>query len=333
MIRFPQKPILVIIASLFLQACVFVYVPDIYPRKTELGEVEVQEPEGWFVGDKVLIVDISGFLTSVDSGGLFGRSENMIDVIKEVLRKAEEDRFIKAVILRIDTPGGDVTTSNILYKEIKDFKERSGKAVIAEMMGMATSGGYYVAMAADRVYAHPTTITGNIGVVSIFPRLEGLASKIGVDVRVIKSADKKDMGSMWRQFSPEEREIFQSLINDYYQQFLDVISENRKGLNREEIRRLADGRVYTARQALHAGLIDGIAYLPEAIKFARQQAGIQDSSVVMYKRAREYKENIYSLSPYIPPQTKMKTQIGLFNLDTSGLLFQTGPRFLYLWMP
>jgi protease-4 len=285
------------------------------------------------VNDKILLVDVSGFISSYESRGLLGSSKNAVDEMKEILKKAEEDPNIRALILRINTPGGEVTASDILYHEIKNFKEKTGKSVIAEMMGLATSGGYYVAMAADKVYAHPTSLTGNIGVVSIFPRLEDLSAKVGIDIRVIKSGDKKDIGSMWREFTSEERTILQSLIDEYYNQFLDRIVENRKNLDRTKIRELADGRVYTARQALEAGLIDGIAYLPDAIKKAQEEVGISDSSVIMYKRPHEYKENIYSATGVPIPQASGNTQIGLINVDAAGFSFDTGPQFMYLWLP
>jgi protease-4 len=254
--------------------------------------------------------------------------------MKEILKKAEEDAYIKAVILRINTPGGEVTASDILHREIKEFKKKTGKPIIAVMMNISTSGGYYVAMAADKVYALPTTLTGNIGVIYILPKLEGLATKIGIEVRVIKSADKKDMSSPWRDFSPQEREILQSLINNYFEQFLQIVAENRANLTMEKIRTLADGRIYSAQQALEAGLIDGITTLPEAIQLARQSAGIADSRVVMYNRPQDVKENIYSSSSSNhTPSAAGDTQVGLINLNANGFKFNPAPRFMYLWMP
>lgn len=322
-----------IVLLLMVQGCAVVVFPSLYPRKGSLQEIEVESPEGWFVKDKILMVDVSGFLSSRESKGLFGSSRNVVDEMKEILRKAENDPKIRCLILRINTPGGEVTSSDILYHELMNFKQKTGKPIIAEMMGLATSGGYYVAMAADKVYAHPTSLTGNIGVVSIFPRLEELGYKVGIDIRVIKSGDKKDIGSMWREFTKEERSILQSLIDEYYGQFLDKVAENRKNLDRAKITELADGRVYTARQALEAGLIDGIAYLPEAIEKAQMEAGISDSSVIMYKRSHEYKENIYSTSANPVPSVSANTQIGLINVDAPGFSLDTGPQFLYLWLP
>jgi len=316
-----------------MQGCAVIIMPSFYPRKDKLVEVDIQKPEGWFVSEKVLVVDITGILTSSDRGGIFGSSENMVDEIKEVLKKAEMDPSIKSLVLRINSPGGDVTSSDILYNELKEFRKNTGKIVIAEIMGLAASGGYYISLAADKIYAHPTSLTGNIGVIATFPKLENLTSKIGIDFRVIKSGDKKDIGSLWRDFSSEEREILQSVIDEYYERFLSIVKESRKGLDQNSLRTLADGRIFTAGQALDAKLIDGIAYLPEAIKHARTEAGISDSRVVMYKRSNQYKENIYSTSDISTPSGSAQTQIGLINVNTKGGILSPGPQFLYLWIP
>ena len=326
--------LLLMCLSFFLfQGCAVIVAPILYPRKGKIEEILIQEAEGWFVKDKALLVDISGILTSSKNGGLFGSSENVVDTLKEVLKKAEEDPYVKALVLRINSPGGDVTSSDIIYKELKEFRAKTGKIVVAEHMGLATSGAYYISMAADKVYAHPTTLTGNIGVIATFPKLKDLSTKIGIDVRVIKSGDKKDIGSLWRDFSPEEREILESVINEYYERFVTIVAENRKNLDREKVRALADGRIYTAGQALDLGLIDGIAYLSEAIDKARQEAGITDSKVVMYTRPHELKENIYSSSMIPDPASSRQTQIGLVNVNTRGGLLDPGPQFLYLWLP
>ena len=323
---------LILLLFIFIQGCVIVS-PRLYPRKDRLEEIDIQEPEGWFVKDKVLVVDITGILSSGDSGGIFGSSGNMVDELKEVLKKAEQDSYIKSLVLRIDSPGGDVTSSDIIYRELREFRVRTGKILIAEIMGMAASGAYYISLAADKIYAHPTSLTGNIGVIATFPKLEELTSKIGVSIRVIKSGDKKDIGSLWREFSPEEREILQSVINEYFERFLNIVKEGRKGLDQNALKTLSDGRIFTATQALDAKLIDGIAYLPEAIRHARMEAGISDSRVVMYKRPDEYKENIYSTSGIAAPSSAGQTQIGLINVNTKGGIISPGPQFLYLWLP
>jgi len=323
-----------LLVSMVFQGCAIVVSPSFHEQKGKLREVTVEDAKGWFVLNKVLLVDLSGVLSSSESGGLFGSTKNDIEEMKEILKKAEEDSYIKAVILRINTPGGEVTASDILYREIKEFKKKTGKPVIAVMMDISTSGGYYVAMAADKVYSVSTSLTGNIGVIYILPKLEGLASKIGIEMRVIKSADKKDMSSPWRDFSPQEREILQSLINNYFEQFLKIVAENRKNLTMEKIRTLADGRIFSAQQALDAGLIDGITTLPDAIQLARKSAGISDSRVVMYNRPQDVKENIYSSSSsdHIP-SAKGDTQGGVINLNANGFMLNPAPRFMYLWMP
>jgi protease IV len=324
--------LILITAAILLQSCAIVVFPGLRSRKSNFEEIEVKEARGWFTINKVLLVDISGILTSEGHSGLLGSKINNVDELKEILKKAEKDPSIKALVLRINSPGGGITASDIMYHELMEFKKSTGKIIIAEMMGVAASGGYYISMATDKVLAHPTTVTGSIGVISIFPKIEDLANKIGVNMRVIKSGSKKDIGSLWRDFDPEEREILQSLIDEYYEKFLDIIALNRTNLERDKIRELADGRIFTAKQALDSGLIDGIAYLDDAINMAMQDAGVKDASVVMYKRSMDYRENIYSMGDFTGKASN-DTQIGLINLNLEGLSPYSGPRFMYLWLP
>lgn len=319
--------------ALLLQGCAIVISPSLHSRKGRLRETMVQDAERFFTFDKILIMDLSGVISGEDSRSLFGSSKNSPEEIKEILNIVEKDPAIRAILLRIDSPGGDITPTDTIYQEIMEFKKKTKKPVIAIMTGVAASGGFYISMAADRIYAQPTTLVGNIGVIAVYPKLEGLTQKIGVDMRVIKSCDKKDIGSMWRDFSPEESEILQNITAEYYEKFLDIVASGRENLNREKIRALADGRIYTAKQALEAGLIDGIVTLPEAINLAKASAGIRDASVVMYQRPGEYKENIYSQSSSLSNDMGNKTQIGLINLDAQGLNFNPAPRFMYLWLP
>ena len=319
--------------SLLLHGCAIVVSPSLHGRKGRLRETMVQEAEGFWVFDKVLIMDLSGVISGEDSRSLFSSSKNSPEEIKEILKIVEKDPYIRAVLLRIDSPGGDITPTDVIYEELLEFKRKTKKPVIAILSGVAASGGFYISMAADLVYAQPTTLVGNIGVIAVYPKLEGLTQKIGVDMRVIKSCDKKDIGSMWRDFSAEEREILQNITTEYYEKFLDVVAAGRGNLSKEKIRALADGRIYTAKQAHEAGLIDGIAMLPDAIKLAQASAGIRDARVVMYQRPGEHKENIYSQSSALSADIGNKTQIGLINLDAQGLSINPAPRFMYLWLP
>lgn len=161
-------------------------------------------------------------------------------------------------------------------------------------MDLGASGGYYVAASADRIIAHPTTVTGSIGVIMLNLSVEGLLQKIGITDTSIKTGEYKDMGSPLKTMTEEERRIFQGIMDSLYERFLTAITENRKELPLEKLRSLADGRIYTAQQALENGLIDQIGYLDEAISLAKQESGLTGARVVIYHRPGVYKNNIYS---------------------------------------
>lgn len=280
--------------------------------------------------DKVLLLDISGVITDEEERGLMGIRDrvNLTARVKEELELASKDKDIKAVVLRINSPGGAVTTCDIIAHEVAAFKKKSAvKApVVAALMDMAASGGYYIAASADRIVAHPTTITGSIGVVIYSVNAGGLMEKIGIADQTMKSGDKKDMLSPLRPMTADERRILQSGIDEMYGRFLDVILETRKEhFTMERLREIADGRVYTARQALDLKLIDSIGYLDDAIETAKGLAGIKDATVVTYAPQSSYKNNIYSVDAQ--PQASPLSILG------PGFFGRAGLRLMYLWVP
>lgn len=279
--------------------------------------------------DKILLIDISGIISEKGQRGITGGKieSGMVERIKEQLNKAEKDKRIKAIILRLNTPGGTVTASDIIYHELLEFKKRRNIKIIAAMMGISTSGGYYIAMAADKIVAHPTTITGSLGVIALKVNLKGLFDKIGIENETIKSGDKKDIASPFRPFSPEEKKIFQEIIDSLFQRFVEVINTGRKKLSLEEIRKIADGRIYTAQQALNLKLIDQIGYLEQAIDLAKKEAGLKKAKVITYFRPNHYKENIYSS---IYPGTNPNIN-NILNMASFG--DRMGTKFMYLWLP
>jgi len=275
---------------------------------------------------KVLMIDIDGVISTEINTSLFSREKNAVSRVYERLERAARDPRIKAVILRLDTPGGEITASDMIYHEILKFKERTKKPVVGLMMGIAASGGYYVASACDHIIAHPTTLTGSIGVISIFPSFGDLMAKIGVKVNVIKSAEAKDSGSPFRDMTAEEKKLFQAIIDEYYQDFLNVVAANRKErITPDELRTIADGRVYTAPQALRLKLIDGIGYFDDAFQKAMSLAGLKSARLVGYTYYPGTKTNIYAgrLGDFSPPDKKV--------LESYLAVLKTG--FYYLWLP
>jgi protease-4 len=228
-------------------------------------------------------------------------------------------------VIRINSPGGTVTASDIIFHELRTFKSRRDIPVVAVMMDVAASGGYYVALAADTIVAHPTTVTGSIGVIMFTVNAEGLLDKVGLQAAAIKSGERKDMGSPFRALTPDERAIFQSVIDELQRQFVDKVVA-RRGLTRDAAQRAADGRVYTAEQALALRLIDRVGYVTDALDIARQAMGVKDARVIVYRRPRQYRATYYAQAESQAP-----------GVDSAfahlASLVGSGPRFLYLWAP
>ncbi len=309
---------------LTMWGCAFVHIPLI--SRPQPLEEKVVEGEG---DDKILLLEVTGTISEEKRRGFaMLQKTSMLDEFREALKKAESDKKIAALIIRINSPGGTVTASDILYHEIQRFKKKTGKRVVACLMGVAASGGYYVAMAADQVVAHPTTITGSIGVIAVKFNVQELFHKVGVDQETIKSGDKKDILSPFRPSTPEEKKILQALIDQLYGRFLDVVSAGRKDLDRAAVTRLADGRIYTAQQAFEHKLIDRVGYLDDAIEGVKSSLHLTKASVVVYYRPGSYKSTIYSgVSEGGSPV------FNLIAIDGENLLSSQGVRFLYLWMP
>ena len=299
---------------------------DLSPRVRPLEEETVEGS-----GDaKILLTDISGFLSDESASSLLtiGTPAPRVPLlvrIREELKKAQDDPKVKALVVRINTPGGTVTAADVIYRELQLFKQEKKIPVIAVMMDVAASGGYFVALAADTIVAHPTTVTGSIGVIMLSFNAEGLMQKLGVAANAIKSAERKDMGSPFRALTPEERAIFQSVIDDLYRQFVVKVAERRK-LSDETARTLGDGRVYTAEQALGHRLVDRIGYMPDAIELARQAAGVEKARVIVYHRPRQYRATYYA-------EAQANESAGGGAVGTLNALVGPGPKFLYLWMP
>jgi protease-4 len=192
------------------------------------------------------------------------------------------------------------------------------------MMDVAASGGYYIALAADTIMAHPTSVTGSIGVIMLTVNADGLLQKIGVTAAAIKSGPLKDMGSPLRALTPEERAIFQSVIDELYGQFVAKVAERRK-VSLETARTLGDGRIYTAQQALAEKLVDGIGYLPDVLALARKAAGVSEARIIVYRRPRDYRATYYAGS-----RSDSDVEVPFARL---AAMMTSGPKFFYLWWP
>jgi protease IV len=261
--------------------------------------------------DKILLMQVSGVILE-GPHRLLGLTKGVTSPsrVKEELEKAAKDDRIKAVVLKINSPGGTVSAADVILHELKAFKTAKGVPVVICLQGLATSGGYYVAQAGDTIIAYPTCITGSIGVIVMKFNLRGLMDKVGVDDDIVKSGKWKDFWSPFRPATPQEKEMMQQVIDDFYRTFVDVVAQGRH-LNLKKTRQLADGRIFTASQALDLGLVDQLGYLDDALKLARAKAGLApEARVITYHRPGSYKPTVYSLLP----------DLGM-----------VGPQFLYLW--
>lgn len=288
-----------------------------------------------FAWHKVAIVDVEGVIRNSPPPALLGpEGDNPVVLFKEKLDRAANDARVRAVVLRINSPGGGVTASDTMYAELAAFRQRTRKPVVASMLDLAASGGYYLACGADRIYAQPTTVTGSIGVIMIAPEITGTMQKLGIATNVIKSGELKDAGSPFREMSAPDRAVFEGMISAMYERFLGVVRAGRPHLTESRIRELADGRVYLAPEAKQHGLIDEIGTLDQAIAAAKELAGLKTAArdepvlVVEYARALAHRPNIYAEAP-----RPGGTQVNLLNITLPEMLTPMSPQFMYLWAP
>ena len=293
----------------------------------EMREAVVDATDGWWVPWKVAVIEVEGVITGGDGGGFLARRENTVARFREELRRAEEDFLVRAVLVRINSPGGGVTASDVIYHEIREFRKRSEKPVVVCVMDVGASGAYYLALAGDYIVAHPTAVVGGVGVLVQLFNAEELLGKVGLKSETIKSAQKKDMGSPFRTMTEEERALIKGIVDSLHGRFVRLIASRREGLDENAVRKLADGRVYTAEKARELGLVDQVGYLSDAFRKAKELAHIRRARMVMYHRLLGYKGSAYALG--------WPEQVNLFNVDlgVDRLLGRGRPLFMYLWTP
>jgi len=223
-------------------------------------------------GDKIAIVEVRGVIT---------QSSGVIEELQQYLA----DDGVKAIILRVDSPGGGVGPSQEIYREIMRIKSNSKRKVVTSMGSVAASGGYYIASASDLIVANPGTITGSIGVIMQFSNFEDLLKKIGVKGVVLKSGEHKDIGSPFREMTPEEKRIMQEVLDNVHQQFIQAVADGRK-LDRSKVAQIADGRILTGEQAKSLGLVDQLGNLQDTIDITAKLAGIVGKPNILYPKRR-----------------------------------------------
>ncbi|EMI61716.1 signal peptide peptidase SppA [Leptospira noguchii] len=279
--------------------------------------------------DKILIIPIDGVISDEGEKNFFGGQEDSILVgVKKQLELAELDPEIKAIILKINSPGGSVTASDIIYREILQFKAKKKIPVVSLFMDTAASGAYYISMATDLLIAHPTSVTGSIGVILSGINVKEGLDKLGVKDQSIRSGGNKTIGSPLEELSPEQRKLLQSIVDDLFEKFFDIVKKGRPGKNPSELRKIADGRIFTASQALQHGLIDKIGYFDNAVQETmalpnyKKTLGNTNPRIIYYSRSNDQRTNFYQVqSPELRPDSTIFKILGT----------NKQVRFLYLW--
>ncbi len=291
-----------------------------------LDEKEVVGGHG-LLPPKVVVIGVEGTLANAPAGGLLTPTENPMSLFVQELDKAAADDRVKAVVLRVNSPGGTVSSSDGMYQLLKRFRAKTHKPVVASGQEVVASGAYYLCCGADKIVAQPTTLVGSIGVIFETVNVKGTLDKLGVTAEAYKSAAHKDIGSPFRAATPDERAIFQGLVDDYYARFKGVVTSNRPIPPSADFTQMTDGRVYSGAAAAQLGLVDQVGLLDDAIDLAKSLAHAPDASVVAYRRPYGYGGSIYAVDDVPPPRADaLKLQ-----LPDAATFLPAG--FYYMWQP
>ncbi|RSD27732.1 signal peptide peptidase SppA [Mesobacillus subterraneus] len=274
---------------------------------------------------KIAVLNIDGVIQDTgDAQSFFESPLYNHRAFMDQLEYVKDSEDVKAVILRVNSPGGGVVESAEIHKKIKEIQEETKKPIYVSMGSMAASGGYYVAAPADKIFASPETLTGSLGVIMQGINYAGLAEKYGVEFNTIKSGPYKDIMSPTREMTEDEREILQSMINNSYEGFVKVISEGR-GMSVQEVKKIADGRIYDGRQAKELNLIDDFGYLEDVIDRVRKDEKLGDAMVVKYTQSMSF-GSLFSMGAQkvIGKDSEMAGLMKLLSQPNS-------PRLMYLY--
>jgi len=300
------------------------------PEKLEEAVVHA-DPRG---RDKVAIIDVRGIIADSPRSGLLSSSASPVDGLVARLDKAAQDPRVKAVVLRINSPGGTVAGSDVMYRELRRFRNETGKPVVASMGEVAASGGYYIALASDTILAQPSTITGSIGVVFPTINLSDGMSRIGIRSRSIVSGPNKDIANPLEPPVEDHYAILQGIVDDFYHDFRSLVIERRPKLSTGDVGIATDGRVVTGTRAVELGLVDREGGLRDAFDSAKALADIDQARLVKYAASRGAARTPYARDPAPPPRAD-ETDLNLVNIELAhaaslGLL---PPGAYYLWIP
>jgi len=310
---------------------------DLRPARDGFSQSEVLRDRGAKKSSPAIaLIGVTGMIADAQTPGLLGAKSSIVDQVAAQLRAVENDPKIRGVVLRINSPGGTVTGSDILHREIRRFAEDSGKPVIASMGEVAASGGYYIALACDEIYAEPTTITASIGVIiQTFNVHDGL-SRLGIHARALTSGPNKAMGSPLEPYNEEQIALLQGIVDRFYARFRSVVVDRRgEKLDPDRLDAMTDGRVVIGEQALELGLIDHTGGVRAAYEGARKLAGLDKARLVAIHGPGTAPRSPWGALADADPNSGQggDREINLFQLKLGSMDATPGVGFYYLWLP
>jgi protease-4 len=275
---------------------------------------------------KIAVIDVDGLLVNADMTGLGSAGENPVALFRERLDAIKRDKLVRAVVLRINSPGGGVTATDIMWHDLQRFRECTHLPVVACVLDVGTGGAYYLATASDHIVVHPTSVTGGIGVILNLYDLSLMLEHYQILSVPVKSGPNIDMGTPLRALGDERREMLQKMADEYHRHFKHVVEAARPSID-TTLASTFDGRVFTASQALERRLIDEVGYLDNAVAMAKQLSGVCSAKLAMYHRCNDRARSPYAITANVPLQTSA-LPISIPAFDRSKM-----PTFLYLWQP
>jgi protease-4 len=276
---------------------------------------------------RIAVVDVDGLLVNQNLTGLFSAGENPVASFREKLEAAACDPRVRAVVLRINSPGGGVAATDLMAEELRRFRQATGKPVVASLLDVATGGAYYLAVGCDRVLALPTTVTGAIGALVNHANLQDAMAQLNVQVDTVKSADLVDMGTVTAPLTETVRALFQDMADGFGRQFAARVARQRPAMSESDRKAVGDGRIVPASKAVGLHMVDLLGYPDDAITEAGHLASVATPEVVLLQRSGYPARSIYASVPNVPLQSD------LIPFSYPGLERNKLPTFLYIWQP
>lgn len=274
---------------------------------------------------KIAIIDVDGLLLNMNMSGLNSVGENPVSIFREKLDQVASDPCYRGVVVRINSPGGGVTASDIMWRDLQAFKQRTRLPVVACIMDQGTGGGYYLATGADHIIAHPTSLLGGMGVILNLYALEDALLQFSIFPATVKAGERTDLGTPLEPLTEENEAILQEIADTYHERYKQIVFESRPGVV-ADVEEMFDGRIFLPADAIQWNLIDSTGYLDDAVQVARGMAGCPQAKGVMLHRCYDRARSPYAVTPNTP-------NTGLLPLSVPGFDRSQMPTFLYIWQP